>query len=120
MNPVKSTPTAFRFDPTVKQALATIADREGRSMANMLEWLIRTHCEREGLGWPPVKPDVLVASAEGMLAAVRAHMAGAEKPSWAGKTVAEVGRKKLAAVKSVSEINAKPSVKKTKNTKSGK
>lgn len=54
MNPVKSTPTAFRFDPTVKQALATIADREGRSMANMLEWLIRKHCDRECLGWPPV------------------------------------------------------------------
>ena len=59
MSSVKSTPTAFRFDPTVKQALATISDREGRSMANMLEWLIRKHCEREGLGWPPVNASML-------------------------------------------------------------
>lgn len=22
-------------------------------MANMIEWLIKQHCEREGLGWPP-------------------------------------------------------------------
>ncbi|MES2149896.1 MAG: hypothetical protein V4508_08880 [Pseudomonadota bacterium] len=52
MNPIKSAPTAFRFDPTVKQALAVIAQRERRSMANMLEWLIRKHCEAEKLGWP--------------------------------------------------------------------
>lgn len=50
---IKATATAFRFDPEVKDALSAIADREGRSMANMLEWLIRKHCEREGLGWPP-------------------------------------------------------------------
>jgi hypothetical protein len=48
----RSAPTAFRFDPTVKSALALISEREGRSMANMMEWLIRKHCEREGLGWP--------------------------------------------------------------------
>lgn len=53
MKNVRSSPTAFRFDPTVKYALALIADRDGRSMANMMEWLIRQHCEREGLGWPP-------------------------------------------------------------------
>ena len=53
MKPVRNTPTAFRFDSTVKDALAVIAERDGRSMANMLEWLIRKHCEREGLGWPP-------------------------------------------------------------------
>lgn len=23
-------------------------------MANTLEWLIRKHCQAEGLGWPPV------------------------------------------------------------------
>ncbi|RUP25731.1 MAG: hypothetical protein EKK45_18520 [Curvibacter sp.] len=53
MKSVRSSPTAFRFDPTVKKALAVIADKDGRSMANMIEWLIKQHCEREGLGWPP-------------------------------------------------------------------
>lgn len=50
----KNQPTTFRFDPASKAALAFIADREGRSMANTLEWLIRKHCQAEGLGWPPV------------------------------------------------------------------
>ena len=50
--PSRSAPTAFRFNPAVKAALALISEREGRSMANMMEWLIRKHCEREGLGWP--------------------------------------------------------------------
>lgn len=53
MKPPRSAPIAFRFDPTTKAALHLIADREGRSMANMMEWLIRKHCEKESLGWPP-------------------------------------------------------------------
>jgi|GEM_PF-2339161 len=53
MKSVRNQPTAFRFDPTVKASLSLIAERDGRSMANMLEWLIRRHCEAEGLGWPP-------------------------------------------------------------------
>lgn len=54
MKSIRSSPIAIRFDPTVKDALSSIAERDGRSMANMLEWLIKQHCEREGLGWPPV------------------------------------------------------------------
>ena len=53
MKAPRSAPIAFRFDPATKAALALIADREGRSMANMMEWLIRKHCEKESLGWPP-------------------------------------------------------------------
>jgi hypothetical protein len=53
MKTPRSAPIAFRFDPTTKAALQLIADREGRSMANMMEWLIRKHCEKESLGWPP-------------------------------------------------------------------
>jgi hypothetical protein len=49
----KSAPSTFRFTPQVKDALALISEREGRSMANMLEWLIKKHCENSGLGWPP-------------------------------------------------------------------
>ncbi len=67
MKSVRSSPTAFRFDPTVKDALANIADRDGRSMANMMEWLIRQHCEREGLGWPPASatPQIQAAAKAG-------------------------------------------------------
>lgn len=50
----KSAPTTFRFQPEVRTALAVIAERQGRSMANMLEWLIKKHCEAEKLEWPPV------------------------------------------------------------------
>jgi hypothetical protein len=52
MKSVRSSPAAFRFDPDVKKALVVVAAREGRSMANMLERLIKQHCEREALGWP--------------------------------------------------------------------
>lgn len=62
MKSVRNQPTAFRFDPTVKASLSLIAERDGRSMANMLEWLIRRHCEAEGLGWPP--PGCQVGEAE--------------------------------------------------------
>ena len=95
----RKNPTAFRFDQQVKDALDFIADREGRSKANMLEWLIRKHCEREGLGWPPVSQAVHVGSPEDMVAAVRAHMAGGEKPAWVGKKVSIVVRKKAPDVK---------------------
>jgi hypothetical protein len=60
MSTPKSAPTTFRFQPEVKDALAVIAEREGRSMANMLEWLIKKHCEAEKLGWPP--PEERVSS----------------------------------------------------------
>ena len=53
----KSAPSTFRFQPQVKEALALISEREGRSMANMLEWLIKKHCESSGLGWPPAPDD---------------------------------------------------------------
>lgn len=91
MKTTRNTPTAFRFDPSVKQALDFIADREGRSKANMLEWLIRKHCEREGLGWPPVPTIVGGAdpvTATGAMAKSTANAAGkppASKNSKSGK-----------------------------------
>jgi hypothetical protein len=56
----KSSPSTFRFTPEVKEALALISEREGRSMASMLEWLIKKHCENSCLGWPPL-PDHSIA-----------------------------------------------------------
>ena len=52
MSEQKATPVAFRFQPATKEALRVIAERESRSMANMVEWLVREYCGREGLGWP--------------------------------------------------------------------
>ena len=52
MTTPKIAPSTFRFHPHVKDALFFIADRDGRSMSNMLQWLIKQHCEKEGLGWP--------------------------------------------------------------------
>ncbi len=52
MKSPRNSPTAFRFTSEAKAALAAISERDGRSMANMMEWLIRKHCEREQLGWP--------------------------------------------------------------------
>ena len=48
----KSAPTTFRFQPEVKNTLAVISEHEGRSMATMLELLIKLHCEARMLGWP--------------------------------------------------------------------
>ncbi len=62
MTAPKIPPTTFRFQPQVKASLMFISDRDGRSMANMLEWLIKQHCEREGLGWPPKGLDGQVES----------------------------------------------------------
>ena len=53
MTAPKIAATTIRFKPQVKAALMRVSDLQGRSMANMLEWLIRQHCEVEGLGWPP-------------------------------------------------------------------
>ena len=63
MTTPKNAPSTFRFQPAVKDALALIADQQGRSMANMLEWLIKQHCEREGLGWQPTQEHVRAVKA---------------------------------------------------------
>lgn len=55
--------SAYRVSlrPNCQGLLSFIAERDGRSMANMLEWLIRRHCEAEGLGWPPQGCEITVA-----------------------------------------------------------
>jgi len=39
----------LRIDPAVKNAVREAAAREHRSVANMVEVLIRRHCDREGI-----------------------------------------------------------------------
>ena len=39
----------LRIDPNVKAAVQAAAEREHRSVANMVEVLIRRHCEQSGI-----------------------------------------------------------------------
>jgi len=42
----------LRIDPGVKEAVREAADKEHRSVANMIEMLIRRHCDRAGIVIP--------------------------------------------------------------------
>ena len=48
----KTSTLTFRIAPALKEALRTAADREHRSIANMVEVLIREHCARNGIAIP--------------------------------------------------------------------
>lgn len=49
MATTKTATLTFRIDPGVKEALRTAAQQEHRSIANMVEVLIRDYCQREGI-----------------------------------------------------------------------
>jgi len=49
----KTATLTFRIDPGLKEALRTAADHEHRSIANMIEVLIRDHCEQRGIAIAP-------------------------------------------------------------------
>jgi len=42
----------LRIDPGVKEAVREAADRDHRSIANMVEMLIRRHCDEAGITIP--------------------------------------------------------------------
>jgi hypothetical protein len=42
----------LRIDPTLKEAVRTAAIQQHRSIANMVEILIREHCQRTGISIP--------------------------------------------------------------------
>ena len=46
MGTAKTTTLTFRIEPSLKEALRAAAAREHRSIANMVEVLIRDYCER--------------------------------------------------------------------------
>ena len=51
--PARKTATLnLRIDPGLKEALRDAADREHRSVANMVEFLIRQHCDTVGIVIP--------------------------------------------------------------------
>ena len=45
----KTSTLTFRIEPALKEALRTAAGREHRSIANMVEVLIRDYCGRNGI-----------------------------------------------------------------------
>jgi len=52
MSPRKTQILNVRIDPAVKEALRVAAAREQRSVANMVEVLVRRHCEAMGIAIP--------------------------------------------------------------------
>lgn len=49
----KAATLTFRIDPNLKEALRIAAHAEHRSIANMIEVLIRDYCEQRGIVIPP-------------------------------------------------------------------
>lgn len=49
MATTKTTTLTFRINPSLKDALRLAAEREHRSLANMVEVLIRDYCVRNGI-----------------------------------------------------------------------
>jgi hypothetical protein len=52
MSPTKTATLNLRIDPILKEAIRIAAEREHRSVANLLEVLIRQHCEQVGVPIP--------------------------------------------------------------------
>ena len=52
MSPSKTATLNLRIDPRIKEAARVAALREHRSVANLIEVLIRNHCEASGISIP--------------------------------------------------------------------
>ena len=52
MTKTKISTLNLRINPAIKDAVREAASREHRSVANMVEMLIRRHCDREGITIP--------------------------------------------------------------------
>ena len=52
MPPKKTTTMNLRVDPAIKEAIREAAHNDNRSIANMIEVLIRRHCEQVGIRIP--------------------------------------------------------------------
>lgn len=48
----KTATLTFRIDPRIKEALRAAANLEHRSIANMVEVMIRDYCEQHGIEVP--------------------------------------------------------------------
>jgi hypothetical protein len=52
MATTKTTTLTFRIEPSLKEALRTAAESDHRSIANMIEVMIREYCGRVGIPIP--------------------------------------------------------------------
>ena len=52
MPKTKTATLNLRIDPGVKEGIRIAADKDHRSIANMVEMLIRRHCADSGIGIP--------------------------------------------------------------------
>ncbi len=52
MPKIKTATLNLRIDPVVKEGIRIAADQEHRSVANMVEMLIRRHCNESGIRIP--------------------------------------------------------------------
>ncbi|MCG3171856.1 MAG: hypothetical protein CALGDGBN_03562 [Pseudomonadales bacterium] len=52
MTPKKTSTLNLRIDPSLKEAARVAALREHRSVANLIELLIRRHCDTVGIPIP--------------------------------------------------------------------
>ena len=50
--PKKTATLNLRIDPILKEVLRIAAEQEHRSVANMVELLVRQHCEAKGIPIP--------------------------------------------------------------------
>ena len=48
----KTATLTFRIEPTVKEGLRAMAEKERRRLANMIEVVIRDYCGRNGIAIP--------------------------------------------------------------------
>ncbi|PLY15320.1 MAG: hypothetical protein C0631_07605 [Sedimenticola sp.] len=53
----KTATLTFRIDPAVKDGLRAMAEKEHRSLANMIEVMIRDYCGRNGIAVPEPKAE---------------------------------------------------------------
>lgn len=58
----KTTTLTFRIDPALKEALRSAAKSEHRSIANMVEVLIRDYCTQNGINI--VEPEAVLIEDE--------------------------------------------------------
>jgi len=56
MAPKKTATLNLRVDPAIKEAVREAALHEHRSVANLIEVLIRRHCEELGIPIPEQQP----------------------------------------------------------------
>ena len=56
MTPGKTATLSFRIDPVLKEVLRTAAEQEHRSIANMVEVMIRDYCGRNGIAVTEKQP----------------------------------------------------------------